>query len=116
MDLPGVILSRRYQMNGPTPLESEQIGEFQFGTFFNPSEIINQFFLEVELGIRSAIAAADPSNAAKQTAKFVAAERESEDRRLAECESERLRLEQEALLAVQQSTNSASKSSSCVVS
>ena len=32
-------------MNGPTPLESEQIGEFQFGTFFNPSEIIDQLDL-----------------------------------------------------------------------
>jgi hypothetical protein len=114
-DLPGIALSRRYQMNGSAPLESEQSGEFQYGSYFSQVEIINQFLLEVELSIRSAIAAADPSNISKHSAKLVAAERESEDRRIAESECERQRLEQEASLAAQQSA-SASKSSSCVIS
>jgi hypothetical protein len=102
-------------MNGALPLESEQIGEFRFGTFSSPVEMINQSLLEVELSVRSAIAAADPTNTAKQNAKLVAAERESEDRRIAESECERQRLEQEALSAAQQSI-STSKSSSCVIS
>jgi hypothetical protein len=102
-------------MNGSASLESEQTGEFQFGTFFTRVEINNQFVLEVELSIRSAIAAADPTNLAKQTAKLVAAERESEDRRIAEFECERQRIDQESLLAAQQ-TSSSSNSSSCVIS
>ncbi len=114
-DLPGIILSRRYQMNGAAPFESEQIGEFQFGTFFSPAVIPNQFLLELELAVRTAIAAADPTNTAKQTAKLDAAERESEDRRIAEAECERQRLEQEELaLAAQQSIPA--KSSSCLIS
>ena len=102
-------------MNGSASLESEQTGEFQFGTFFTQVEINNQFLLEVELSIRSAIAAADPTNVAKQTAKLVAAERESEDRRIAEIECERQRIDQESLLAAHQ-TSSSSNSSSCVIS
>ena len=102
-------------MNGSTNFESEQIGEFQFGTFFTQVEMLPQFLLEVELAIRSAIAAADPTNSAKQTAKLIAAERESADRRIAEAESESRRLEHEAqALAAQQSSDS-SKSSSCVM-
>jgi hypothetical protein len=102
-------------MNGAAPFESEQIGEFQFGTFFSPAVIPNQFLLELELAVRTAIAAADPTNTAKQTAKLDAAERESEDRRIAEAECERQRLEQEELaLAAQQSIPA--KSSSCLIS
>jgi hypothetical protein len=114
-DLPGIILSRRYQMNGSPSFESEQIGEFQFGTFSTPVSISNQFMLEIELAIRSAIAAADPTNAAKQSAKLIAAERESEDRRSNEAECERQRTEQEALLLAAQQSNSTSKSSSCLI-
>ena len=114
-DLPGIILSRRYQMNGATPFEAEQIGEFRYGTFLTPASILNQFHLEIELAIRSGIAAADPTNAAKQTAKSLALERESEDRRSFEAECERQRLEQEALALQAQQSAPESKSSSCII-
>lgn len=103
-------------MNGTAPFESEQTGEFQFGTFCSPSAISHQLSLELELAIRSAIAAADPTNSAKHTAKLVAAERESADRRSSEAECERQRLEQEALLLAAQQSVSVSKSSSCMIS
>ena len=103
-------------MNGATPFEAEQTGEFRFGTFLTPAPIPNQFLLEVELAIRSGIAAADPTNAAKQTAKSLAAERESEDRRSLEVECERQRLEQEALALAAQQSAPETKSSFCVVS
>jgi hypothetical protein len=101
-------------MNGSTNFESEQIGEFQFGTFFAQVAMLPQFLLEVELAVRTAIAAADPSNSAKQTAKLIAAERESADRRTAEAESESRRLQEAQELADQQSSNS-SKSSLCII-
>ena len=102
-------------MNGATPVEAEQIGEFRFGTFLTPASILNQFHLEIELAIRSGIAAADPTNAAKQTAKSLALERESEDRRSFEAECERQRLEQEALALQAQQSAPESKSSACII-
>lgn len=102
-------------MNGTIPFESEQVGIFQYGTFFSLASIENQFLLEVELAIRSAVAAADPTNIAKQNAKCIAAERESELRRKIEADFQRRRLEEEALALSAQHNASSKTSSSCVM-